>query len=160
MFLAFIIWEPGGSGKQMSFLSSTYNKTNTWVPVSCSPIASSFLLSSIFLKFFFYFNFFIFKSFIVVDLQCCDNFCCTTEWFSYTYTHIHSFSFSLLFGAVHAAYGISQARVELELQLLAYPTAAAIQDPSHIWDLYHSLQQCRILDPLSEARDQTWPHGY
>ena len=28
-------------------------------------------------------------------------------------------------------------------------------DPSCIWDLHHSLQQCRILNPLSEARDRT-----
>ena len=45
--------------------------------------------------------------------------------------------------------------VELELQLLAYATATAMQDPSCIYDLYHSLQQCWILNPLSTARDQT-----
>ena len=45
--------------------------------------------------------------------------------------------------------------VQLELQLLAYTTATAMPDPSHIWDLRHSLQQRWILNPLSEARDQT-----
>ena len=45
--------------------------------------------------------------------------------------------------------------IELELQLLAYATATAMQDPSHICDLHHSSRQCRILNPLSEARDQT-----
>ena len=45
--------------------------------------------------------------------------------------------------------------VELELQLLAYPTATAMPDPSHICDLRCSLWQCHILNPLSEARDQT-----
>ena len=45
-------------------------------------------------------------------------------------------------------------RLESELQLLAYATATATQDPSCIWDLHHSLQQCQILNPLSEARDQ------
>ena len=45
--------------------------------------------------------------------------------------------------------------VELELQMLAYTTATATWDPSHVCDLYHSSQQCRILNPLSEARDQT-----
>ena len=34
-------------------------------------------------------------------------------------------------------------------------TATAVRDPSHICDLHHSSQQCRIPDPLSEARDQT-----
>ena len=34
------------------------------------------------------------------------------------------------------AYGISQARVKLELQLPAYTTATANPDPSHICDLH------------------------
>ena len=45
--------------------------------------------------------------------------------------------------------------VELELQLPASATATATQDLSHICDLHHSLWQCWILNPLSEARDQT-----
>ena len=45
--------------------------------------------------------------------------------------------------------------VELELQMPAYTTATATWDPSHVCDLHHSSQQCRILNPLSEARDQT-----
>ena len=45
--------------------------------------------------------------------------------------------------------------VESELQLPAYPTATATQDPSHICDLHHSSQQRQKLNPLSEARDQT-----
>ena len=44
---------------------------------------------------------------------------------------------------------------ELELQPPAYATATAMQDPNHICDLHHSSQQCCILNPLSEARDQT-----
>ena len=43
---------------------------------------------------------------------------------------------------------------ELELQLQAYATATAIPDLSCVWDLYHSLRQCRILNPLSKARDK------
>ena len=37
----------------------------------------------------------------------------------------------------------------------AYATATATAEPdlSHICDLRHSLQQCRILNPLTEARD-------
>ena len=45
--------------------------------------------------------------------------------------------------------------VELELQLLAYTTATAAADLSHICDLHHSSQQRQILNPLSEVRDQT-----
>ena len=45
--------------------------------------------------------------------------------------------------------------IKLELQLLAYTTATAMWDPSHVFNLHHSSQQCRILNPLSRARDQT-----
>ena len=41
--------------------------------------------------------------------------------------------------------------VEVELQ----PPATATQDPSHICDSHHGSRQCRILNPLSEARDQS-----
>ena len=43
--------------------------------------------------------------------------------------------------------------VKLELQLLAYTTATATLDPSHICNLCHSLWQTQILIPLSKARD-------
>ena len=42
-----------------------------------------------------------------------------------------------------------------ELQLLAYSTATATPDLSHVCDLYHSSPQCWTLNPMSEARDQT-----
>ena len=45
--------------------------------------------------------------------------------------------------------------VKMELQLLAYAIATAMQDPSHICDLCHSSQQCWILNSLSKARDGT-----
>ena len=45
--------------------------------------------------------------------------------------------------------------VKSELQLLAYATATAAQDPSHMCDLQHSSRQGWILIPLSEVRDQT-----
>ena len=45
--------------------------------------------------------------------------------------------------------------VKSELQIPAYTTATAIPDPSHIWDLHHSLWQRQILNPLCQARDQT-----
>ena len=44
-------------------------------------------------------------------------------------------------------------RVKSELQLPAYATATATPDPSHICDLYCSLQQCQILNSLREARN-------
>ena len=44
--------------------------------------------------------------------------------------------------------------VASELQLLAYPTATGTQDPRCICNLLGSLQ-CRMLNPLSKAKDQT-----
>jgi len=52
-------------------------------------------------------------------------------------------------------------RVESEMHLQAYATATAtatataMGDPSHVYDLHHSLLQCRIPNPLSWARDRT-----
>ena len=45
--------------------------------------------------------------------------------------------------------------VKLEPQLPAYSTATATQYPSRVFDLHHSSRQHQILNPLSEARDQT-----
>ena len=45
--------------------------------------------------------------------------------------------------------------VEAEMHMPASTTAAAMPDRSCIFDLHHSSQQGRILNPLSEARDQT-----
>ena len=45
--------------------------------------------------------------------------------------------------------------VELGLQVLAYATIMRTPNPSLICDLYCSLCQCRILNPLREAKDQT-----
>ena len=39
--------------------------------------------------------------------------------------------------------------------MLAYTTATATQHPSHTYDLHHSSWQHQILNPWSEARDQT-----
>ena len=59
------------------------------------------------------------------------------------------------FKAAPVACGSSRIGVESKLQLWAYTTATATWDPSCIYDLYHSSQQCQIPDPLSETRDQT-----
>ena len=45
--------------------------------------------------------------------------------------------------------------VESELHLPAYPRATAMWGQSCVYDLHHSLWQCRILDQLSKARDRT-----
>ena len=45
--------------------------------------------------------------------------------------------------------------VESELQLLAYTIATETPDPSRVCDLHRSSRQRQILNPLSEARDQT-----
>ena len=45
--------------------------------------------------------------------------------------------------------------VELKLQVLAYTTAIAMPDRSHICDLHWGSQQCQILNPLNRARDWT-----
>ena len=49
----------------------------------------------------------------------------------------------------------SRLGVEPELQLLAYATATATQDPSYICGLNHSSQQHWILNPQDKTRDQT-----
>ena len=46
---------------------------------------------------------------------------------------------------------VSRLGVELELQLLAYATVTATQDPSHTCDLHHSSRQCQIVNPLSRT---------
>ena len=50
---------------------------------------------------------------------------------------------------------VPRLRAELELQLLAYTTAAATPDLSRVCDLHHSSQQQWISDTLSETRNQT-----
>ena len=45
--------------------------------------------------------------------------------------------------------------VKSELWLPAYAAAIATSDPSRICNLHRGSQQCRILNPLSEARDGT-----
>ena len=61
----------------------------------------------------------------------------------------------LLFRAAPAAYVGSQARGLIGVTALAYTTVSAMPDLSHIFELYHSSRQHRILNPLSKARDGT-----
>ena len=63
-------------------------------------------------------------------------------------------NFCLLFLGLHPQHmKVPRLGIESELQLLAYATATAMQDPSHIYDLQHISWQCQIPDPLSEAQD-------
>ena len=48
---------------------------------------------------------------------------------------------------------VSRLGVQLELQLLAYTTAIATPDLSHVCNLQHSSWQRQIANPLSEDRD-------
>ena len=66
------------------------------------------------------------------------------------------FCFFVFFNAAPLAYEVPRRGVKSELQLPAYTPAIAMQDLRCICDLYHSSQQYWILNPLSEARDQTW----
>ena len=64
------------------------------------------------------------------------------------------FNFFFLFLGLHPGHmEVPRLRVESELQPLV--CAEAMQDLSCVCDLYCSSQQRRILNPLSEARDQT-----
>ena len=67
----------------------------------------------------------------------------------------YCFFFFFFFRAIPATYRGSSLGVESELQLPAYTTATAMQDPSRVCDLHHSSQQRQILNPLGEARDWT-----
>ena len=64
--------------------------------------------------------------------------------------------FLLFFGGPHLQHmDVPRLEVEQELQLPAYTTATAMLDLSRVCDLHCSSQQCRILNPLSEAKGQT-----
>ena len=66
-----------------------------------------------------------------------------------------SFFFFVFLGPQPWHMKIPRLGVESELQLQAYTTDTEMQDPSCVCDLPHSSWQCQILNPLSEARDQS-----
>ena len=76
-------------------------------------------------------------------------------YFKWELQHLFIYLFISILGPHPWHMEVPRLGVELELQLLVYATATATPDLSHICDLYHSSQQCRILNPLSEARDWT-----
>ena len=65
------------------------------------------------------------------------------------------FFFGLFKGSTRSIWRVPGQRSNQSCKLLAYVRATATPDPSHVCDLHHSLRQGRILNPLSEARDQT-----
>ena len=70
-------------------------------------------------------------------------------------SHILRTPILFVFRAAPAVYGSSQARGQMELQLLAYTTATAMPDPSCVRDLYCSSYWHWILNPLNKGRDWT-----
>ena len=74
-----------------------------------------------------------------------------STFYLFIYLFIFLFRFTLV------AYRSSQARSQIGATLLAYATATdtVAWNPSHICGLHHSSWQHWILNPLSEARDQT-----
>ena len=64
-------------------------------------------------------------------------------------------TFFPLFTATPWSYGSSWARGRIGAATVVYTTATAILDLSHIFELHLQLAAMWILNPLSEARDQT-----
>ena len=73
------------------------------------------------------------------------------------YLDLLPFSFLFFFKGLQVWHmEVPKLRVQSELQLLAYTTATATQDPSPVCDLHHSSGQRQIPDPLSRARNRTY----
>ena len=75
---------------------------------------------------------------------------------SYIYIYIFFFfPFFLVFLGPHPQHmEVPRLGVKSELQLLAYASATATEDPSRVCNPHHSSQQCQILNTLSKARDR------
>ena len=73
-----------------------------------------------------------------------------------TMEEIFGFSFFSFFLELHLQQmEVLRLGVESELQVPAYVTATATPDLSHVCDLHRSSGQHQLLNPLSEARNQT-----
>ena len=71
------------------------------------------------------------------------------------YIDVNFFFGGVLLGPYPRHMEVPRLGVETELQLPAYATATATRDPSCVFDLRHSSRQHQILNPRSQARDQT-----
>ena len=78
-----------------------------------------------------------------------------TSFLQGTSSFFFFFSFLFFLGPHERHVEVPRLGVTSELQPLAYTTATATPDLSHVCDTHHSSQQCQILNPLSEARDRT-----
>ena len=78
------------------------------------------------------------------------------SWFLFFFFILLLFILFYCFLGLHLRHmEVPRLGVQSELQLSAYTTATATQDPSQVCDLPHSSRQCRILNALREARDRT-----
>ena len=78
----------------------------------------------------------------------------TSAWILGSYWSIAFFFFLLCFLVLHPRHmEVPRPGVQSEPQLPAYATATS--DPILVCDLHHSSWQCRIINPLSKARDRT-----
>ena len=71
------------------------------------------------------------------------------------YSLFYLFIILLFFSLIRATPALKSSKARGGIRVQPYITAVARDDPSCIWNLHHSLQQCRILNPRSNARDQT-----
>ena len=84
-----------------------------------------------------------------------------TDWPLFLQKELSNTPYVSFFGGGRGLYPqhmeVPRLGVQSEIQLLSTATATAttMQDLSHICALHHSSQQCQILNPPSEARDQT-----
>ena len=76
----------------------------------------------------------------------------SNPWF---FVFVFVFGHSVFLGLYLQHSEVPRLGVQSELYLPAYARATATWDPSSICDLYHSSWQRQILNPLSEARDET-----
>ena len=77
------------------------------------------------------------------------------DFILFVYLFIYFLSFCHFLGPLSRHMVVLRLGVELELRLLAYATTTAMPDLSCVCNLYCSLQQCWILNPLCEARNRT-----
>ena len=76
--------------------------------------------------------------------------------FKANFTVLFFFVLLLFLGPLQRHMEVPRLGVKLEPQPPAYITVTAtMPDQSHVCKLYHSSRQCRILNPLSQARDRT-----